>query len=90
MQKSFSVNLPHPGKLQVLLSTDTEEYCVQGKTDYQYREKTSIPAVIQFQRTLKNDRDAREGKGLVLSTLTQCTSQLLTVTSGAGGLQMEL
>lgn len=35
MQKSFSVNLPYPGKLQVLLSTDTEEYCVQGKTDYQ-------------------------------------------------------
>lgn len=35
MQKNFSVNLLDSGKLQVLLTTDTEEYCVQGKTDYQ-------------------------------------------------------
>lgn len=54
------------------------------------KQKPSIPAVTQFHRMLKNDRDAREGKGLVPSILTKRISQLLTVRSGAGGLQMEL
>lgn len=90
MHRNFPVNLPDSGKLHVPFTTDREEYCVQGKTDYQYRQKSSIPAVTQFHRMLKNDRDAREGKGLVPSTLTKCISQLLTVRSGEGGLQIEL